>query len=219
MNVTPDWSAKDFYENIAKHWDATRPEYTTAVIEKLACILEGAVAVLDVGCGTGLLCRRLAEKRPTATIHGIDISPEMIDQARVNCPTGTFEAADVAELGPACFDAVVSKDVFNHIKDIRQALIRLDAHLNAGGVFVVANRDRGGGVREAILSGLRELGYDLSEEHHDFAPTAHEIESFVGALEGFTEPHRQAVRRWLQTPGDYYIITGHKPPQPGESEV
>ncbi len=38
--------------------------------------------VLDIGCGTGYLTRRLADLWPHAWIEGVDFAPGMIDQAR-----------------------------------------------------------------------------------------------------------------------------------------
>jgi malonyl-CoA O-methyltransferase len=42
--------------------------------------------VLEVGCGTGLLTRRLRERWPAAEIWAVDISPAMISQARRALP-------------------------------------------------------------------------------------------------------------------------------------
>jgi len=38
--------------------------------------------ILDVGCGTGVLSRALAERFPSAEVWGIDIAPAMICEAR-----------------------------------------------------------------------------------------------------------------------------------------
>lgn len=39
-------------------------------------------AVLDLGCGTGKLMNRLAAKFPTVRAIGLDLSPEMLHEAR-----------------------------------------------------------------------------------------------------------------------------------------
>lgn len=46
-------------------------------------LLERAARVLDIGCGFGRLEEALAAH--VATIHGIDVSPAMIERARVRC--------------------------------------------------------------------------------------------------------------------------------------
>lgn len=40
-------------------------------------------AVIDVGCGTGWLLRRLIKQNPYATCIGIDLSKQMIEQAKI----------------------------------------------------------------------------------------------------------------------------------------
>ncbi|KAL8822958.1 MAG: hypothetical protein Q9191_006320 [Dirinaria sp. TL-2023a] len=37
--------------------------------------LDNPKKLLDVGCGTGIICRHLAQQYPSATIYGVDISP------------------------------------------------------------------------------------------------------------------------------------------------
>ena len=39
------------------------------------------VSILDIGCGTGLLARRLFQKGIIALIDGVDLSPEMLQEA------------------------------------------------------------------------------------------------------------------------------------------
>jgi SAM-dependent methyltransferase len=55
---------------------------TLPVIEKMQ--LAGTDNVLDVGCGSGWLSRRLAKKVPEGRVVGMDISDEMIRVARRN---------------------------------------------------------------------------------------------------------------------------------------
>ena len=65
--------------------------------------------VLDVGCGTGVLSRLVADRGGTPV--GADISATMIDGARQLYPELRFEVvdvqvADLAALAPGGFDAV-----------------------------------------------------------------------------------------------------------------
>lgn len=51
-----------FFENYAKHWDRDRKENRTILSEFLRLMaLETGAAVLDAGCGTGVLLPYLAE--------------------------------------------------------------------------------------------------------------------------------------------------------------
>ena len=45
--------------------------------------LQDGMKVLDVGCGTGSLLKELSQSRRELNLYGIDLSPEMINGARV----------------------------------------------------------------------------------------------------------------------------------------
>lgn len=64
-------------------------------------------AILDVGCGTGWLCRLLAARVPGSRVVGIDLSDEMIRQARAaseGCPNVSFSTGSI--------DAIPSESAF-----------------------------------------------------------------------------------------------------------
>jgi ubiquinone/menaquinone biosynthesis C-methylase UbiE len=59
--------------------------YTTIDVESLrqdALARQAPLRILDVACGTGLLLERVAHLFPSAELHGIDASEEMLAQAR-----------------------------------------------------------------------------------------------------------------------------------------
>ncbi len=49
-------------------------------------------AVLDIGCGTGRLLRRVSQHWPDAKLFGVDPAEGMLDNARRLTPTATFLA-------------------------------------------------------------------------------------------------------------------------------
>lgn len=51
--------------------------------------------VVDLGCGPGNSTALLAARWPNARIHGVDSSPEMIERARRELPSASFEVADL----------------------------------------------------------------------------------------------------------------------------
>ncbi|MBI5078753.1 methyltransferase domain-containing protein [Candidatus Saganbacteria bacterium] len=77
-------------EEIKRNFSRSAPEYDRhAVLQaKMADKLFAAVRglnperILDIGCGTGYLTRRLAENFPRAKVLGIDIAPGMIEVAK-----------------------------------------------------------------------------------------------------------------------------------------
>jgi ubiquinone/menaquinone biosynthesis C-methylase UbiE len=105
----------------------------------LACV-PAPRRVLDVGCGTGYLLRRLAARVPAAhELIGIDAAPTMVDVAkaaardeRLHFSTGTAEHLPYRD---AVFDLVVSTTSFDHWVDQRAGLAECarvmapDAHL------------------------------------------------------------------------------------------
>ena len=58
--------------------------------------------ILDVGCGTGLLLKRLAECFPDAELYGIDTSASMLEQAQralINTPRSHLAQAALSSSG------------------------------------------------------------------------------------------------------------------------
>ena len=92
--------------------------------------------ILDFGCGTGWFTNKLAQLGPTT---GIDLSPEAIDQARVQFPSVTFFAGDLFEIPipEMHFDIVVSQEVIAHVADQHGYVERMARALKPGGHAVV----------------------------------------------------------------------------------
>lgn len=100
----------------------------------------GGMKVLDAGCGTGGLIRRMAEERPLWQWAGVDLSPLAIEFTRRRCPPGTeLREAAVTELpwSDGVFDAVVSADVLYHVDDDAAALREFFRVLRPGGRLVI----------------------------------------------------------------------------------
>ncbi|OQC19674.1 MAG: Malonyl-(acyl-carrier protein) O-methyltransferase [Planctomycetes bacterium ADurb.Bin069] len=110
-------------------------------------------AVLELGCGTGILTALLRERFPAASITAIDIAPGMIAHCRARrSETASFLVGDAEsfpeadadldrpELGaaPRVFDLVASSSSFQWFRDRRAALANARARLAPGGVFALA---------------------------------------------------------------------------------
>jgi ubiquinone/menaquinone biosynthesis C-methylase UbiE len=78
--------------------------------------------VLEIGCGTGAICRRLA--RDAAEVTGIDPSPVFVERARALAPGIRFEVADGQALPFAddSFDVAIFHTVLCHVPDPEAAL-------------------------------------------------------------------------------------------------
>lgn len=94
---------------------------------------------LDLGCGTGVLCRILQENGIRSA--GMDFSSGMIDIARTENPGIPFEVADMITYRPEkAFDLVTcTGDALNHISglsDIARIFRNVYAYTAPGGYFV-----------------------------------------------------------------------------------
>lgn len=209
---TKQFNIEKFYNDISQNWDNTRPKYTFEIFKKIASYLvkNNSSVVLDFGCGTGLFTKYVQENYPGIKVSGIDISSQMIEKAKVNLPNCKFYTGDIFSITLPKYDAVVSKDVFNHIPDSNKALTRLDELVNPGGVMIIANREREQKTKKEILAVLQSLKYQISEERYLFAPTKEEIDSFLKTLPNFDDYHKDIIRKRLEKSDDYYILYAHK---------
>ncbi|WP_299789283.1 class I SAM-dependent methyltransferase [uncultured Shewanella sp.] len=55
-------------------------------------------ALFEIGCGPGNISRFLLNQCPELTIHGSDLAPQMVELAKLNNPTATFEVMDCREI-------------------------------------------------------------------------------------------------------------------------
>jgi len=108
-----------------------------AVVAEAARLCTPPVAsALDLGCGTGLCGTRL---RPLAQrVHGVDLSPTMLDAARAHGVYDTLVQADIAaHLHDTAgrHDVVVAADVFIYLGDLAPVFAGVRRVLQPGGVF------------------------------------------------------------------------------------
>jgi ubiquinone/menaquinone biosynthesis C-methylase UbiE len=105
---------RGMFDELASTWEMRiGPHHMWA----LDLALEGVPApgrVLDLGTGTGVVALALAERYPEATVVGIDLSPGMIEEARLKLPAELagrveFEVGDASALASpdGDFDLVV----------------------------------------------------------------------------------------------------------------
>ena len=94
---------------------------------------------LEIGCGSGLFSRRLAQR--SQHVLALDLSPEMIRVARESSakfPNIEFHVADVMTWNSpdAHFDCIATIATLHHLP-LREAVLRMKAALKPGGVLLV----------------------------------------------------------------------------------
>ena len=91
--------------------------------------------VLDIGCGTGNLTAKIAEKTGGRVV-GLDASAGMIGEARRNCGHAglSFEIGSVEQMSyAACFDVIFCNSAFQWFKNPQSALQACRQALRPGG--------------------------------------------------------------------------------------
>jgi O-antigen biosynthesis protein len=106
--------------------------------EKLLTLLGRPERVLDVGCSTGYLARRLSERG--TKVVGLELDERAAAEARRFCEAvhvGDVETMELP-LEPGSFDAVVCGDFIEHLRDPQVFLARVRPLLRPGGRLVLS---------------------------------------------------------------------------------
>lgn len=106
-------------------------------------------AVLEVGCGPGMLLEGIHERvGDGGTISGIDLNPHFIDVAKrrvgmLGYRNATFVCDDCHTLPyeDGTFDAVVAEKLLMHVRPISRAIEEMKRVLSIGGRLVLADYD------------------------------------------------------------------------------
>jgi 2-polyprenyl-3-methyl-5-hydroxy-6-metoxy-1,4-benzoquinol methylase len=105
--------------------------------EKLLAQVDGGGRVLDVGCSTGYLSRRLVERG--SSVVGLELDEQAAAEARRFCEevlTGDVETMELP-FGPGSFDAVMCADLIEHLRDPGAFLERVRPLIKPGGRLVL----------------------------------------------------------------------------------
>ena len=110
----------DFYRDFAELYDSTYAAglgyiYPLGIASVLSGQQRPQGAILDIGCGTGLVATAIRKVDPSAVIDGVDISPDMLGKARSK---GEYRDLVAADLTADCshiatdYAAIVSAGTF-----------------------------------------------------------------------------------------------------------
>lgn len=110
--------------------------------------LSGGVRILDVGCGTGEITRRLAVRYPEATVLGLDLLASNLALARRDTPTTDrirYELGDAFALAvpDGSVDLVVCRHMSQAVPDFPRVLAEFTRVLRPGGWLHLLSEDYG----------------------------------------------------------------------------
>jgi predicted TPR repeat methyltransferase len=179
------------------------PEYVADLLGRIAPDLKAA-AILDAGCGTGLVAPRVKDR--AARLDGIDLSGGMLDKARAR---GLYDRLDKAEITaamaerPDTYDVVISADTFCYFGDLFAVVAAAAVALKSGGLLLF--------TVEALPDG-DERTYHLHEGNGRYAHSAAYVDSAVAAA-GLDLVAREAdvLRSEGLKPVDGWVIASRKP--------
>ena len=149
-------------------------EFYGTVGELVARFCPNSPNILDLGAGTGILSAAIVERVPSAKLHLLDASSEMLQQAASRLanwqPPITVQSLN-ADLPIGPFDAIVSALAIHHLNDAEKRRLygRILAELSPSGMFINAEQVSGRSKRlqnliEAVhLDRARALGSSEAE--------------------------------------------------------
>lgn len=156
---------------------------------------------LDLGCGTGILCRLLQEQGIQAA--GMDFSSGMIDIARENAPEISYEVADMVTYRPETpFDLVTcTGDALNHIPDLADVgriFENVYHYTSPGGYFVFDI------LNEQEVSDSEPCEVDLTQTTRIWfqmtRPDATQVNLKIRVWEGGTFQFEETIRETIHDP-------------------
>jgi ubiquinone/menaquinone biosynthesis C-methylase UbiE len=179
------------YDRWASSYDESplRPAFEaghTAVLRTMGRLSVRPGRILDVGCGTGLLLRRVSLMFPGATLVGLDVSAGMLAAAgRATASARVMLVQAGAERLPfadATFDVVLATMSVRHWSDEAAGLAEIGRVLAPGGLFGLADVPTGTRLdgpmwrwrlrRTAVVVSLKEVGLAVVDVRmvHGYGP-------------------------------------------------
>lgn len=145
--------------------------------------------ILDLGCGTGDLTQKIAQKG--ANVLGIDMAASMIQTAKQKFPQLAFEVQDATSFRTTePFDAVFSNAALHWIKQADQLIETVRSVLRKGGRFVAEFGGKGNveTVVRGIAKVLAERGISADERNPWYFPSIGEYSTLL-EQHGFRVTH------------------------------
>ena len=178
-NVDPVELAK--FSGLAERWwdpkGPSRPLHELnplrlQYVERAAAPLAGR-AVVDVGCGGGILAEAMAHRG--ARVLGIDLARPVLDvaelhalQSGISVEYRLMAAEDLAQRQPGAFDLVTCMEMLEHVPDPAVALAALQRLVRPGGDIVVSTLNRTPRAFAVAILGAEYIARVLPRGTHEY---------------------------------------------------
>ncbi len=130
---------RSYYDDFSRTYDVPRDSGYHAYIDDFEadCVRfwQRGARVLEVGCGTGQILRRVRAFAPGAV--GVDLSRGMLQRARERGLPVAQASAVALPFATASFDLAYSFKVLPHVPDLESALTEIARVLAPGGVALL----------------------------------------------------------------------------------
>ncbi|HMI04666.1 MAG TPA: class I SAM-dependent methyltransferase [Pedobacter sp.] len=99
-------------------------------------------SILDIACGPGNIIKYLLDRKPGYKILGTDLSPKMLELARINNPTAQFQLMDCRETGTIKqkFDGITCGFCLPYLtlEETMELIANVSRLLIPGGIFYLS---------------------------------------------------------------------------------
>ncbi|WLH36949.1 methyltransferase domain-containing protein [Pseudomonas sp. FP2196] len=127
LNATPDWDAQAYQQ-----FSRLRQRPVNELLDRVD--LDNPKRIYDLGCGTGIATQLLAQRWPSAQLHGVDSSAQMLNEARCLPIKASWKHCDLLDWRPEQpADLLLAAAVLHFIDGHDTLLPRLLGQLNPGG--------------------------------------------------------------------------------------
>ena len=187
--------SRHWFEEVAPEWDNIRQVFNDEIHRARAMtrLIPGDLCVADIGTGTGILARELAQAG--VRVLAIDRSQQMIDTARAKCGSGLSDyvefrcgEANALPVADNEVDAAMAHMVLHYVASPAEALHEMARIVRPGGRIVVV---------------------DFVQHDHAW------MKEQLGVLwQGFA---LDVVQRWFREAGleDIQVVVDEQPPRGG----
>jgi len=201
---------QETYDRIAEDWHADHldDDWWVAETDHFISLLPTGGTVLDVGCGSGVKSKYMAERG--LRVVGIDISEGLLAISRRELPSGDFRLLSMTELDtlPEQFDGTFAQASLLHIPKAQapDVVRQMAGVTKPGGYVYVSVKGLREGRPEEEIKEEDDYGYTYERFFSYYAP-----EELAGYMEaaGLTVVTNSASvsgsTRWLQ-------VVGQRPP-------